>query len=64
MGVKETSFLFKVEKAYVCLTVAILGFFISFHLWKDYRTCKKMPSIILQAKQKCESSGTLESIEC
>lgn len=29
MGVKGTSFLFKGENAYVCLSVAILGFFVS-----------------------------------
>lgn len=56
VGVKGTSFLFKVEKAYVCSNVAILGFFISFHLWKDYKTFKKCHPLFYRQNRKCESS--------
>jgi len=56
VGVKGTSFLLKVEKAYVCLNVAIFGFFISFHLWKDYGTLKKYRPLFYRQNRKCESS--------
>lgn len=56
MGVKRTSFLFKVKNAYVCLSIAILSFFVSFHLWKDYRSFIKCHPLFYRQNRKYESS--------
>lgn len=53
------------EKAYACLNVAILGFFISFHLWKDYRTFKKYHYFTGKTENVSHPTelGALESVE-
>lgn len=56
MGVKGTFFSFKVEIAYICLNIAILGFFVSFYLWRAYRAFIKCHPLFHRQNRKCESS--------